>query len=428
MPLGILALVVMANAPGPRGSDARAVPATDQAAEPADDWPCWRGALFDGVSPATGLRKKWPADGPPILWRVELSGGYSSVAVAKGRLFTHTAKDKKEEFVLCLEAATGRELWRYTYPCDYDQLVTLQEGNDSGPRATPAVDGTLVYTIGTSGIVLCLEAATGKKVWERRLVDIAGRQCPPLGYCSSPLIWGDHLYVHPGGSKGNSIAALNKKDGRLVWQTLNDEPSFATPVPAAVHGTTQIVFFTSEAVVGVTPNDGKVLWRQPWLTPGGGQGATPIAVDGQLFISSNFGTGAARWRLRPEGNPETVWKNRVMQNHYATSVLYQGNLYGFSGLRLRCVDWATGAQRWDKGGLGRGTLLAVDGQLIILTEDGYLILAEATPKAYVETSRCQLFPDRPSCTVPVLAGGRLFLRNERLLLALDLKESQAGRR
>jgi outer membrane protein assembly factor BamB len=343
------------------------------------------------------------------------------VAVAQGRVFTHTARAKQEEIVLCLDAATGKELWRYTYACDYDKLVTLRENYDSGPRATPAVDGDCVYTIGTSGIILCLEAKTGKKVWQNDLLQIAGRRCPPQGYCSSPLVLGEHVYVHPGGNQGNSVAALNKRDGRLVWQALDDPPSYATPVGIEFNGTLQIVFFTGQAVVGVAAKDGQLLWRVEWRTEPPIHGATPIAAGGQVFISSNYGTGGALLRLRKDGNPDVVWKSRVMQNQYATCVLYQGHLYGFSGFRLRCVDFATGQSKWDKMGLGKGSLLIADGHLIILSEKGDLILAEATPKGYIEKSRCR--PLRGACcSVPVLAGGRFFLRNEKEILALDLKE------
>jgi outer membrane protein assembly factor BamB len=388
----------------------------------AGDWPCWRGRHFDGVSREAGLLKKWPEGGPRLLWRAELSGGFSTVAVAGGRLYTLTAKDKKEEIVLCLDAASGKELWRYRYPCDYDRLVNLRENYDSGPRATPAVGGKFVYTLGTGGTLLCLECATGKKAWQRDLLEMAGRKCPPQGYCSSPLIVGAHLYVHPGGGRGNSVAALDKKTGRTVWQALDDEPSYATPVPLTFQGATQIVYFTGQAVVGVAPKDGRLLWRVPWETSPPIHGATPICSEGQVFISSNYGTGAALLRLRKEGGPEVVWKSRVMQNQYATSVLYRGALYGFSGFRLCCVDLASGKLLWSKAGLGKGSLLVADGHLVILSERGELILAEATPKAYVEKARCKPFPKGPCCSVPVLAGGRLYLRNEKLLLALDLQE------
>jgi outer membrane protein assembly factor BamB len=403
---------------------ASAGPDQKNGAAVGEDWPCWRGPHADGISRETGLRNTWPKEGPRVLWKAELSGGYSAIAAARGRLYTHTAKNKKEEIVVCLDAVTGKDVWRYRYPCDYDKYVTLRELYDRGPRATPAVDGDYVYTIGTTGIVLCLEAKTGKKVWERDLLKIAARSCPPQGYCSSPLIVGGHLYVHPGGAEGSSIAALNKKDGSLIWQALSDTPSYATPIAIDFHGSPQIVYFTGDAVVGVAPKDGRLLWRHPWQTEPQIHGATPIHEDGQIFISSNYGTGGAVLRLRQEGNPEEVWKSRAMQNQYATSILYQGHLYGFSGFRLRCVDFATGKPCWDKTGFHKGSLLLADGRLIILSEDGTLALAEATPKAYVEISRCKPL-DGACCTVPVLAGGRLYIRNEDLLLALDLKDPQS---
>jgi outer membrane protein assembly factor BamB len=424
--LGLASLIDLTGTPAQGLARSRgASAARDRQNEPAsvEDWPCWRGPRADGISRETGLLKTWPKEGPRVLWQAQLSGGYSAVAVAQGRLYTHTAKDKKEEIVVCLDAATGTDVWRYRYPCDYDKYLTLRELYDRGPRATPAVDGAYVYTIGTTGIVLCLEAQTGKKVWERDLLKIAGRSCPPQGYCSSPLIVGDYLFVHPGGSEGNSIAALNKKDGRIVWQALNDTPSYATPIAIDFLGSPQVVYFTGDAVVGLAPKDGRLLWRHPWQTEPPIHGATPIYMDGQVFISSNYGVGAAVLRLHKEGNPEEVWKSRSMQNQYATSVLYQGHLYGFSGFRLRCVDFATGKPCWDKTGFHKGSLLIADGRLIILGEDGVLVLAEATPKAYIEISRCKPL-EGACCTVPVVAGGRLYIRNENLLLALDVKGGQ----
>jgi outer membrane protein assembly factor BamB len=424
-PLGFLSLLIVSlNASGALGEPRRAgmtAPVRAVADRSVSrDWPHWRGPHFDGISRETGLLKSWPEEGPRILWKASLSGGFSSVAVSQGRVYTHTAKDKKAEIVVCFDAATGREVWRYSYPCDYDQFVGLRENYDSGPRATPAADGDCVYTIGTSGITLCLQAKTGKKIWQNDLLQLADRKCPPQGYCSSPLVWGDNLYVHPGGAKGNSIAALNKRDGSLVWQALDDEPSYASPIAFDFEGTPQIVYFTGQAAVGVAPADGRLLWRIPWQTDPPIHGATPIYADGQVFISSNYGTGAAVLRLKKEGNPDLVWKSRAMQNQYATSVLYQGHFYGFSGFRLKCVEFATGQPRWDKSSQTKGSLIIAEGNLIILGERGDLILAEATPNGYVEKSRCKPL-DGVCCSVPVLADGRLFLRNEHTIVALDLR-------
>jgi outer membrane protein assembly factor BamB len=392
----------------------------------AEDWPRWRGPRQDGIARETGLLKTWPADGPALLWKKPLSGGFSSVVVVDGKLFTQT-KEKNQEMVLCLDAATGEEQWRYSYDCDYKAYPTFTGGgmpaSRTGPRATPAVDGDQVYAQGATGILLCLNVKTGKKVWQQDLLKIAGRACPSHGFCACPLVAGENIFVQTGGANGKSIAALNKKDGRVVWQALDDPIGQATPLWADVGGSAQVIFFTGTAAVGVTPQEGKLLWRYPWKTRFDLNIATPIYADGKVFISSNYGSGAALLRLTDGSEPEKLWKSQAMQNHIATSVLHDGYLYGFSDARLRCVDFATGNVKWDKPGLGKGTLLIADGRLIVLGDHGQLVLAKATPEAYTEISRFQVFDkDTLTWTVPVLSGGRLCVRSQYGLLALDLSE------
>jgi outer membrane protein assembly factor BamB len=177
-----------------------------------------------------------------------------------------------------------------------------------------------------------------------------------------------------------------------------------------------------KAVVGVAPRDGKLLWRYPWSTRFDPNIATPVYADGKVFISSNYGTGGAVFRITDTAEPETIWKTLAMQNHISTSVLYEGNLYGFSEQRLRCVNFETGKINWDKEGLGRGSLVIADGHLIILGDQGQLVLAKATPTEFAEVSRCQVFDKGTlTWTVPVLSGGRLYVRSENALLALDLR-------
>src|SRR5262249_16891518 len=224
------------------------------------DWPSWRGPHGDGISRETGILKTWPEEGLKVLWKAPLGGGYSSVAVAGGKLYTHTARDKKEEIVLCFDAASGKELWRYGYDCDYDKTL-LSEQFDHGPRSTPAVDGGRVYTLGATGVLLCLDAANGTKLWELDLPKMVAKRVTPFGYCGSPLVVGERLYVQAGGSKDNSILALNKQNGQVIWQSLNDRLSYSTPVWIEFNGAPQLVCFTSEGVVGVSPADGKALWR-----------------------------------------------------------------------------------------------------------------------------------------------------------------------
>jgi outer membrane protein assembly factor BamB len=345
--------------------------------------------------------------------------------VADGRLFTQT-KENNQEVVVCLDAATGKDLWRYRYDCDYAAYRSFTGGGRpqarTGPRATPAVVGDRVYSLGATGVLLCLETRTGKKVWQQDLLKIAGMDVPTHGFSGSPLVLGERIYLNPGGPKGKSVAALDTKDGSVVWQALDDPVGYACPVWAEVGGSPQVLFFTGAGVVGVAPKDGRLLWRFPWKTRPPLHIATPIYADGRVFVSSNYGSGGAVFRLRDRDEPETVWKSLAMQNHFSTSVLYEGHLYGVSEGQLRCVEFRTGAVKWSKGGLGRGSVALADGQLIALGEYGELILARAAPAEYTEASRCQLFDKSTlTWTAPVVSGGRLFVRSENALLALDTR-------
>ena len=418
------------------------------AAQPgAEDWPRLLGPRLDGISLEKGLLAEWPEDGPRRIWQVGLTGGFSSVAVADGRVFTQT-KEGNREVVIGLDAATGKELWRYRYDADYDAYVTFNGGprpeTRTGPRATPTVDGDRVYIMGATGILVCLEATTGKEIWRREMLRPAGHfriedstsaasrydrsrvfpsgGVPMHGVSSSPLVVGDRLFVAPGGPNGKTLAALDKNDGRIIWQALDDPVGHASPIWTEVGGSPQLIFLTAIAAVGLAPQDGKLLWRYPWKTTFDLNIATPVYADGQVFISSNYGKGGALLRLTNKSEPQKVWESLSMANHFATSILYQGHLYGFSGTRLRCVDFQTGKLLWDTIGLGMGNLIIADGKLIVLGDHGQLALAEATPTAYTEFSRAQIFDEETlTWTVPVLSGGRLFVRHQNGLLALDLR-------
>ena len=314
----------------------------------------------------------------------------------------------------------------YRYDCEYGAHPSFTGGgmpkSRTGPRATPTVDNGCVYTLGATGILLCLDAKTGNKIWQQDLLKIGDRKCHTHGYCNCPLVVGTRVYAQPGGQAGKSLAALDKNDGHVVWTSLDDPLGQATPVWAEVNGIPEVIFFTGKGAVGVTPQDGTLLWRYAWTTRYDLNIATPIYADGKVFISSNYGTGASVFRLKDHGEPETLWKSPAMQNHFSSSVLYQGNLYGFSERRLRCVDFQTGKIRWDKVGLGRGSLVVADGHLILLGDDGQLVLARANPDEYSEVCRCQVF-DKGTLTwiVPVLSDGRLFVRSESQLVALELR-------
>lgn len=391
----------------------------------AEDWPRWRGAHQDGISQERGLLKQWPAEGPKRLWTAKLGGGFSSMVVFDGKVCTQT-RDKNQEVVVCMDAATGKEIWRYNYDADYNAHPSFSGGplpeSRSGPRATPAVEGDRLYAVGATGILNCLNAKTGEKIWQQDLIQIGGGKVPMHGFSNSPLIEGDHVYINPGGPNGKSIAAINKKDGSVAWQGLDDPIGHSSAVWAEIGGVPQVIFFTGIAAVGVAPKDGTLLWRYPWKTTYDLNIATPIYSNGKVFISSNYGSGAAVFSVNDKNETQTVWKALSMQNHFATPVLYEGNLYGFSENRLRCVDFATGKLVWDQLGLGRGSLTIADGHLILLGDHGQLALAKPTPEKYDEISRAQIFDKAIlTWTAPVVSGGRLFVRHENELTAFDLR-------
>ncbi len=225
------------------------VPAAEKETAQPGDWPQWRGPRRDGVSLETGLLLQWPRTGPTELWRAEAGAGYSSFAVAAGRAYT-ILQDGDNEAVVCWKADTGKESWRFRYPARYV--------NDwgSGPRSTPTVDGDYVYTVGATGLFHCLKADTGAKLWQHNLLEEFNAENLTWGVSFSPLIEGDLIYTNPGGPNGGSLAAFNKRSGKLVWKALDDAAGYSSPIAITAAGVRQIVFFTGKHLVGVAPADG----------------------------------------------------------------------------------------------------------------------------------------------------------------------------
>lgn len=388
----------------------------------AEDWPHWRGPRYDGIAVVQNLLTDWPKEGPKVEWSCDLTGGYSSVSVVGDRLYT-TTKDDKEEVVLCVEAATGKKVWDFRYEVDYKKHKTLDNRFHSGPRSTPTVDGDFVYALGTLGNLHCLEAKTGKKVWGLDLLDMAKVDCPTAGYCNSPLIVGDLLFIQPGGNKGSSLAALKKKDGSVHWKALDDPIGYATPIHFEFEKKPQILFMTGTAAVAVEPDSGKVLWQHKWKTQFGMNIATPIHDKGHVFISSDYGKGCTLLKLQEKGDPEAVWTSKVMRNWFASSVLFEKHVYGFSGEDLTCVRLEDGKSLWEKDGFGLGCVLVAGKHLLILSDKGDLALAEASAEKYEEKARWKAL-EGTCWSIPVLAEGRLFLRNEKKLMAVRIVKGE----
>jgi outer membrane protein assembly factor BamB len=388
----------------------------------AADWPQLLGPARNGISTETGLRTSWPRQGPPLLWQKDVGAGFSGPVVVGRRLILFY-RVKDEEVVECLDALTGDRKWRFPYATDYQDDF----GFDEGPRSTPTVAGSRVYTLGASGMLHCLDLATGKKVWRRSVMEEYQVRKGYFGVGTSPLVEGDLVLVNVGGKKAG-IVAFHKDTGKEVWKATDDGASYSSPVAATVGGKRSVFFFTRRGLVVLDPRSGAVRFDKFWRSrmDASVNAATPVVVGDDVFVSACYGTGALLLHFG-KGEPEEVWKgDEVLSNHYATSVHRAGYLYGFDGrqeqrARLRCVELKTGQVCWTKEEFGCGSMILADGQLIILCEDGDLVLVEPTPAGYREKARVKLLTS-PCRAQLALADGRLYARDSKKLICEDMRK------
>jgi outer membrane protein assembly factor BamB len=384
------------------------------------DWPQWLGPQRNGASPETGLLMDWPKEGPKVLWKVPGGDGYSSIAVAGGRAFTLVQRGN-DELVIALDAAGGKELWQTRSGPAYLNKF----GN--GPRSTPAIDGGFVYAQSVSGPLLCLEAETGKIVWQCDLLKTFGAKNIRWGLAASPLIEGDLVLAIPG-AKGAGVAALRKKDGSVAWKTSDDKAAYASPVAVTVGGRRQIIFFNASGLLAVAPDTGAELWRIAWPTEFDCNIATPLVIGDRLFVSSGEENGCVLYQLSAGGAPEVAWESKgkksVMINYWATSVAHNGYLFGLAGefdkvINLNCVDLKTGKLMWSQRDMGKAAITLAAGHLIVVTKKGDLVLAAATPDRYREKARIALLGE--TRTAATVSNGRLYLRDRENIFCLNIR-------
>jgi prepilin-type processing-associated H-X9-DG protein len=388
------------------------------------DWPQWQGPDRTGVSHEKGLLTAWPKDGPPLLWKAEsLGGGYTTPSIAAGRIFGMSFRGD-DEVAWALDEATGRELWS-TRIAEADRNI----GYGEGPRCTPTTDEDLVYVLGVSGDLVCLEAATGKERWHKNLTQDFGGGVPSWGYSESPLIDGQKVVATPGG-RGATLVALDKKTGETLWKSQvpqGDGAGYSSVIAADVAGQREYIQFLARGVVGVSAEDGKFLWRYNKPANGTANCSTPIYHDDCVFAASGYGTGGGLARLGADGNgvkAEQVYFTQHMKNHHGGMVLVDGYLYGSNEGLLSCLDFKTGKVMWEDRHPGKGSIAYADGHLVYRNEGGRVVWIEANPQKYVEISQFEQ-PKRSGSSAwshPVIANGRLYLRDQGLLLCYDLKK------
>jgi outer membrane protein assembly factor BamB len=372
---------------------------------PAAYWPHWRGPNSDGISRETGWSADWPKTGLEKIWETNVGTGFSSVSIAEGRLFTMGHRDGHDT-VYCLNADTGEPLWQHSYECELvDNL------HDGGPGATPTIDADRVYTLSREGHLFCFDAVAGTIVWSKELEGELGIAMPEWGFTCSPLVLNQMLIVEAG-----RTVAFDKTTGERLWQTDKYRPGYGSPAAFDQGGEKLIAVLNNDGLMIVRARDGSEVDRFEWESNFATNSTTPIVAGNTIFISTGYNRGCTLLRLAG-GKISSVYENGDMSNHFNNSVLWQGHLYGMDGnshsarnVKLVCMNHETGQVAWSQRGFGCGSLLVADGKLLIFSDDGQLVLAEATPNAYREITRAQVLEDL-CWTVPVLTANRVYCRN-----------------
>ena len=400
---------------------AAAVIATAAAAA-GQDWPQLLGPARNGVY--TGpLNDSWPTDGPRALWRKMVGQGFSGPVVVQGRLILFHRLGN-EEIVEAIDARTGMAQWRYAYPTTYRDDF----GFDEGPRSVPVVVDGVVYTFGAEGQLHAIDFAKGTRLWS---VDTMQRFEVPKGFfgaAGSPLVEDGRIIANIGGTKGG-IVAFEARTGKVLWTATDAAASYSSPIGATINGRRYAIFLTRAGLVGIDPPTGQVVFQRPWRArmAASVNAATPVVVGDLIFVSAQYGPGAGVLRL--DGTTLTpLWtSDDALSNHYATSVHRNGILYGFHGRQefgqsFRAVELRTGKVRWTEERFGAGTVTLAGDRLVILRENGELVVAPASPDGFMPRARARILPGVVRA-YPALSDGLLFARNENTLVALDLRQS-----
>jgi outer membrane protein assembly factor BamB len=404
--------------------DAEQLPPTGLAIDSSHDFPRYRGPRADGVVSGVVLAKDWKARPPKELWRRSCGEGFSGFAVA-GNVAVTMEQRGGHEAIVCCDADTGQERWAHSYKAYF------RHPTGDGPRATPTIAGGDVYSLGATGMLVCLEGKTGKPRWSVDIVKDNKAKTIQWGMTGSPLIVGDRVIVNagidpdPDHNAGQALAAYDRSTGKRLWASGSHRAGYSSPQLSVLNGREQVLLFDGGGLAGYDPATGKELWQYPWETFNEQNIAQPLIFgEDRVFISSEWSHGGALLQVKPEGDrfaAAPLWENRLLCARYSNPVAREGYVYGLNTGYLVCLEAQTGARRWrSTKTYGNGQLLLVGDAILVQSESGEIALAAADPAGFRELSRLKVSDAPKTWNTPALAGNRLFLRNHLEMACYEL--------
>ena len=392
----------------------------------AGDWAQFLGPDRNGVSAETGLINAWPSAGPKIVWRTPLGVSMSGVAVARGAAFT-MFQDGESQYVVCLNAADGKELWRTPVSPKYENAM------GHGPRATPTVSARRVFAFTGEGILAALKVDDGKQLWTVNVPTLLGGKPNEYGVSCSPLIADDRVIVHSG-TKAAAVAAFGIADGKLAWKIGSGNAGYSSPALMSLNGDTQIVSLTGSGAIGIEPGTGKELWSFPFPTEYDCNTASPVRLDDQhVLISAGENHGSVVLAVKAGRNgarAEEVWsslgKDSQLRAEWQTPVVHDGHVYGLDNqggagpiTNLICMRLKDHKTMWQKNRFGKSNLILADGKLFLTTMEGEIVIVEASPEEFQELSRATIMESTRQA--PALADGHLYVRDDKEVICVDAR-------
>jgi len=381
------------------------------------DFPEYRGRRRDGIVTGPALARDWSASPPRLRWKQPVGGGYAGFAVA-GNLAVTLEQRRNKEALVAYDTSTGAERWSYTYSALFSERM-----GGNGPRATPTLADGQVYSLGATGKLVCMDAATGKWHWQVDILE--DNDNLTWGMCGSPLVYDRYVVVSPGQQRpgGHTLVAYERTTGQKAWAAGQARAAYSSPMLATLAGVRQILLLEAKGLAGHDAGTGQELWRIGWETNEGIHVAQPVALDGdRIFISSGYGAGCAMIHITCQNgrwDPRELWRKRTMRCKFTSPVAHGGYLYGLDEGILVCVDEKSGERQWRDGRYGHGQMLLSGDLLVILAETGDLALVAASPASFRELGKITVF-DSKTWNCPALANGRAYLRNDQEMACYDL--------